>query len=775
MNLKTVLAALIVAVSGGAKDCWAWGATGHEWISGIAIEKLPETIPDFVRTPEAVAEIVVLSRELDRSKGAGKPHDAERDAGHYIDLDDNGSVMGKLPLDELPPTREDYDSLRRVGAKFRVAKAGKVYGVPEGAITSLGFVNQLSSAVSNRYVTFGHAFAYGHVPAGKQLVAKVGSQEILLQVDKKTTHGDGSLKFAVVTAKLDSLGGGQSLQSGLFTVSSAPVGATLTPSDVLRIANYDFVVNITMGGQTYSASARAALQAAVTSGNVETYLSGPFVTEFNVRSNLTANLDAEFDIRIYANNEIRTEVTVTNSYGFVSGMADRTYDVTLTQAGQVVYSRAGLKHVPYSNWHRNFVSGGSAMNVFIKHNRAYYAQTRLVPNFNPDGAPTEAYIQSRRVDLNSASCGPMGTGTLTPYMPTTGLRDDIGFLPVWDAVYFTSMDVRARDWVLCNANAAASIPYHVAETSGLPFRVTDHPSLWLDYRGQSNANKLASAFATGSSPFTPETAHMPSLGYSAYLITGDRVYLQETLFQVGAVIGMTWNSPRQNGKGIIVSDAEEARAAAWNLRTLANAAEITPDSHSQKAYLMTLLDNNLTYLNNHFTGAPAQAQGEIHGYLYGPHRKGLAPWQQDFLAISLGQIANRGYAKAISAIKGQANFIAGRYIQAESVFCPTLAAANSLTVARSNGSFAQTWAEVRDLNFGSSCPASIDTAGGDFALHSTPALAPMVDQGVAMAQQALNLWKQKDPNWNPSQPNGAYFYPRQMTEHISWSIVPFKK
>ena len=100
-------------------------------------------------------------------------------------------------------------------------------GIPEGAITSLGFVNQSSTAISNRYVTFGHAFAYGDVPASKQLVAKVGTQEILLQVDKKTSHRDGSLKFAVLTAKLDSLGGGQSIQSGLFTVSSAPVKAAL--------------------------------------------------------------------------------------------------------------------------------------------------------------------------------------------------------------------------------------------------------------------------------------------------------------------------------------------------------------------------------------------------------------------------------------------------------------------------------------------------------------------------------------------------------------------
>ena len=65
---------------------------------------------------------------------------------------------------------------------------------------------------------------------------------------------------------------------------------------------------------------------------------------------------------------------MTNSYGFVGGMAI-TLNVTLTQAGQVVYSRAGLQHVPYSNWHKNFVFGSSAMNVFIKHNRACSADT----------------------------------------------------------------------------------------------------------------------------------------------------------------------------------------------------------------------------------------------------------------------------------------------------------------------------------------------------------------------------------------------------------------
>jgi hypothetical protein len=51
MNLRKWL--ILLALVAGARDAWAWGATGHEWISGIAIEKLPDSPPAFVRTPDA--------------------------------------------------------------------------------------------------------------------------------------------------------------------------------------------------------------------------------------------------------------------------------------------------------------------------------------------------------------------------------------------------------------------------------------------------------------------------------------------------------------------------------------------------------------------------------------------------------------------------------------------------------------------------------------------------------------------------------------------------
>jgi hypothetical protein len=138
MKRKWAAAFLALALATGAgRESWAWGATGHEWISGIAIEKLPDSLPAFVRTTEAAAEIAVMGRELDRSKGSGRTHDAERDPGHWILLADAppadfGAVMGVLPLAELPPTRREYDTLLRAKG-FDQYQAGYLpYSIVDG-------------------------------------------------------------------------------------------------------------------------------------------------------------------------------------------------------------------------------------------------------------------------------------------------------------------------------------------------------------------------------------------------------------------------------------------------------------------------------------------------------------------------------------------------------------------------------------------------------------------------------------------------------------------
>jgi len=71
-------------------------------------------------------------RELDRSKGAGETHDKECDPGHYVDLADDGKVMGILPLDRLPVTREEYDTQLRSGGSTQYQAGYLPYSIVDG-------------------------------------------------------------------------------------------------------------------------------------------------------------------------------------------------------------------------------------------------------------------------------------------------------------------------------------------------------------------------------------------------------------------------------------------------------------------------------------------------------------------------------------------------------------------------------------------------------------------------------------------------------------------
>ena len=113
--VRACLVALLAVA--GAGSAFAWGATGHRIIGRLAVESLPAEAPGFLRTARAAAAIGELAREPDRWKGAGKAHDSERDPGHFLDLGDDGRILGGPALDALPATRQDYDTaLRAVGA-----------------------------------------------------------------------------------------------------------------------------------------------------------------------------------------------------------------------------------------------------------------------------------------------------------------------------------------------------------------------------------------------------------------------------------------------------------------------------------------------------------------------------------------------------------------------------------------------------------------------------------------------------------------------------------
>lgn len=121
------VAALIVGAGGifTATQVDAWGSTGHRTVGVAAMRGLSDELPAFLRDPGAAAEVGELSREPDRSKGAGQPHDRERDTAHFVDLDDDGHVMNARgpTLSELPTLKSEYDA-QLLAAGIEVNDAG---------------------------------------------------------------------------------------------------------------------------------------------------------------------------------------------------------------------------------------------------------------------------------------------------------------------------------------------------------------------------------------------------------------------------------------------------------------------------------------------------------------------------------------------------------------------------------------------------------------------------------------------------------------------------
>lgn len=113
-RIALALAALILGASVLAAPAVvsAWGNTGHRLIGVAAVRGLPPELPAFLRTPGAAAEVGELSREPDRTKGGGQPHDRERDTAHFIDMDDQGRVMDErgMSIDALPRLKSEYDA-----------------------------------------------------------------------------------------------------------------------------------------------------------------------------------------------------------------------------------------------------------------------------------------------------------------------------------------------------------------------------------------------------------------------------------------------------------------------------------------------------------------------------------------------------------------------------------------------------------------------------------------------------------------------------------------
>lgn len=104
----------------------AWDEDGHAIITHLAIDALPDSMPDWIRTPEVRDRLVYLSNEPDRWRGQRNSHlDHINNPDHYIDeemLHPYGWSLKTLPPFRLQFT--DLMAVKRAADPKKYAKGG---------------------------------------------------------------------------------------------------------------------------------------------------------------------------------------------------------------------------------------------------------------------------------------------------------------------------------------------------------------------------------------------------------------------------------------------------------------------------------------------------------------------------------------------------------------------------------------------------------------------------------------------------------------------------
>ena len=672
-----------------------------------------------------------------------------------------------------------------IAAPANTAATTTAYSV-FGVVTDVRIQNTAASAQTNLPVTFGQVFAAGDLMPTDSLVGRFDNgTDIPLQLDVKATHPDGSVRHAVVSAMIPSMAANETRTMSLMK-SNAPHATGMGPKTLL-LNGFSSSVHATINGVRYSVSADDIIK---TGGAYQTWLSGAVANEWQVSAPLKSDdgtahphLTARFAIRWYdAIKKARVDVTLENNWAYEANPQDFTYDAEVMVRGVSVYTKPGLSHFHHSRWRKTFWWGGDAPQAAVKHNIAYLIRTRALPNYDQSVVVPESTLADFKHKWTGSLTEPMGIGLATGYMPGTGGRTDLGLLPGWAAAYLLSMDLRAKEVTLGTADLAGSWSIHYRDKkTDRPVSLSDYPYMTILGRSTDTRNPATKVYesfpscaagATCKSPYGHDTAHQPAFAYLPYLVTGDYYYLEE--LQFWSMYNVFQSNPgyRSNRDGLL--SREQVRAQAWSMRTLAEAAYITPDDDRLKAHFAYVLDKNLNWYNTTYTtNANANFFGvlDMNGAVIYNSNRGIAPWQDDFFTSAIGHAAELGFLGAQSLLRWKAKSPVMRMTAPG--MCWIDAGLYSMNIRDSNTSplytsMEQAWKASRDTAFTSLACNSVEMAAhlkqkvgemtgyasstAGYPSNMQPALAYAVDAGLPNAAAGWTLFMSRSvkPNYGTS-------------------------
>lgn len=614
-----------------------------------------------------------------------------------------------------------------------------------------------SAAASGTYPwSFGHVFRKGDVPLGYHITSNAN----VTQADVRNRWSDGSVKFAVLSG-IAAFTQNSAKAIVLGTTSSAPSGTTVAePSSLDASVTFSGGVSGTYSVQSALGVNKSTWGSRSSAGRVRQFL-GPVMSEFHYYVPTSdAHITVWFYVRRYASGATEVETVVENGWARVTGPTEKNYNVSVTIGGSQRYS-ATIAHRHHSRWSRTDWIGVDPQ-IAPRHDGAYLRATKMVPNY------ANLTLSSTMLSGLAQSAAPMTRGNFDQAAQGGGYHSHLGLLPLWDAAYVVSGDVRAYRSMLANeqaSNCCRMVPSPAGfntrdENTGLPINL---PDFYADsYSNGAGAGRVQIGSDNSAAPWTTDPAHSWAAGYLTYLVTGRWFSLETAQFCVGAEF-LTWgiSSGTNDGQRWM---AGEDRHAAWAMRQLCCAVAITPDSNT------TLRNGYIAYLqaawNKWRTSEVGFNNLGVRRNIYNYTSYANAPYlscgafQQYFIvqAFAFGYdiaselVSSTARTQWLESIMFHGLFPVGLLGTRPDGYCYRRAALYGIAVGpdRANrGNFYSSWAQVYDVAVatgqipaGESCAGGTTLLGGYFPDGSSywgnlhPAAAYARDFGVTGAAVA---------------------------------------
>jgi hypothetical protein len=595
--------------------------------------------------------------------------------------------------------------------------AQNFHATSAGELARFAITNDGRAPLGERVVSFGQIFPPGRIGPRDVLSVTLDGVPAQAQMDAKVLNPDGSVRHAVVSARAPMIRSGATVKGTMGVIEPDGVArpsaiTAMVPPLSVAIRFQDQPGVLTLDLPTLAREGRPA---------PTTWLSGPVVREQRYRAKAGA-LDVFFDVTTPVVGPARIDVIFHNDAAQNGDIAKAVYGAEMRLDGRLLYQVPNVVHHPYQTWHAVLNADGAPPPRVTPDPRLLIrlGATPHYGAFQPDAGAVAAMHLSA-----VASAPPLaGTANITPYMPTTGGRADIGPLPAWAVFYLLAPSRQTHEILFANADAAGAVPWHVrdVEHDG-PISVEQHPDVWLDYRGKPEPGVLARKYAPTDEVWSIDDGHQPSLTYLPYLLTGSQYYRDELAMQAGYVLLAVSPGYRRGAEGSVLP--AQLRGIAWNLRTLATAAYILPTADPYQAYFEAKLRTNLAEMNRRFVQeGEMAAAGELVGYVPGAYDEDhTAPWQDDYLVMVLGWIHAMGFSEARPILAWMTNFVAGRFTNGARGYDPLYGTAYEFyTVDRQSKAPLTTWAAAFKASFDPSKGPSVtaldqpDWAGGYAAL-----------------------------------------------------------